>query len=246
MIDHNRLKILELRVKLLEICVICAKRGLNLQKQLICDISQELTLVLKRDIKYDFDKRIATGSTLLVGEGNLSFTCALVRKVQHPNSIIASVYEEYSELSDEAKQNVQILKDIKLQILYGLDGKKLHKTFSTLSLDTIIFQFPHTGSRESINGENPNYALARDFLCSAFCVLKKEGVVLITVVDSDYYDNMFKLEALAVLVGFKKPTKYNFNPLDYLGYEHTMTHQDESALKDYNKFTTYEFKPCSN
>ncbi len=33
-----------------------------------------------------------------------------------------------------------------------------------------------------------------------------------------------------------------FNPKDYPEYEHTMTHQEESGIDDYSKFTTYEFR----
>ena len=53
--------------------------------------------------------------------------------------------------------------------------------------------------------------------------------------------NMFKLEKLATLTGFRKPTKYAFDPSDYIGYKHTMTHQDESALENHDKFATWEF-----
>ena len=30
----------------------------------------------------------------------------------------------------------------------------------------------------------------------------------------------------------------NLNKYDYIGYKHTMTHQDESALENHNKFVT--------
>jgi hypothetical protein len=39
-----------------------------------------------------------------------------------------------------------------------------------------------------------------------------------------------------------KPTKYKFDPEDYPEYEHIMTHQDESRIEDYSKFSTWEFK----
>jgi hypothetical protein len=32
------------------------------------------------------------------------------------------------------------------------------------------------------------------------------------------------------------------DPKDYPQYEHTMTNKDESAIDDYYKFSTYEFR----
>ncbi len=36
--------------------------------------------------------------------------------------------------------------------------------------------------------------------------------------------------------------KHKFDPRDYPEYEHTMTHQDESGIENYNKFATWEFR----
>jgi len=203
---------------------------------------QNLIFIYKSLAKYDFIGRISCGTTLLVGEGNLSFTCALAKKIAFTRKIITSTYEKYSELSDEAKHNVLALSKMKIHVMHDLDGTKLHDIFRISSIDTIIFQFPHTGSREPINGKNSNYVLIYNFLNSSFQMLKKGGTVLITIVDDDYYNDMFKLEKLATLAGFRKPTKYAFDPNDYIGYKHTMTHQDGSALKNHNKFATWEFK----
>ncbi|MBL3285310.1 DUF2431 domain-containing protein [Rickettsiales endosymbiont of Paramecium tredecaurelia] len=118
----------------------------------------------------------------------------------------------------------------------------MHQNFYSNAFDTIIFQFPHSGSREGINGVNANYVLVRNFIISASHILKRDGVVLITVVDSDFYNNMFRFDELAQELRISQPIKYKFNPKDYLEYEHTMTHQDESGIDDYSKFATYEFR----
>ncbi len=201
-----------------------------------------IRLIYKSLPKYGFIKRISSGVTLLVGEGNLSFTCALARKIAFIHKIITSTHEKCSELSDETKHNVRALNKMKIHVMHGIDGTKLHDIFRISSIDTIIFQFPHTGSREPINGKNSNYVLVYNFLNSSFQMLKKGGAVLITIVDNDYYNDMFKLEKLAILAGFRKPTKYAFDPNDYIGYKHTMTHHDGSALENHNKFATWEFK----
>lgn len=108
--------------------------------------------------------------------------------------------------------------------------------------DIIIFQFPRAGSREGINGVNASYILVKNFIISASYILKRSGVILITIVDSDFYNNMFRFVELAEGLGISKPVKYKFNPKDYPEYEHTMTHQEENGIADYSKFVTYEFR----
>ena len=88
--------------------------------------------------------------------------------------------------------------------------------------------------------------LVHDFLISAAQQLKKDGVAIITVVDTDYYNSIFNFEKLAKLIGFCSPVKYTFEPEDFPGYKHTMSHQDGDALEGYEKFATWEFKICTN
>jgi hypothetical protein len=72
--------------------------------------------------------------------------------------------------------------------------------------------------------------------------LKRRGAILITIVDSDFYNNMFRFNELAEELGIKSPIKYKFDPKDYPEYEHTMTHQEENGIDDYSKFTSWEFR----
>ena len=84
--------------------------------------------------------------------------------------------------------------------------------------------------------------MVRNFIISASHILKRDGVVLLTVVASDFYNNMFRFDELAKELRISMPTKYKFDPRDYPEYENTMTHQDESGIDDYYKFATYEFR----
>lgn len=77
---------------------------------------------------------------------------------------------------------------------------------------------------------------------SALKQLTQNGRIIITIVDSDFYNNIFQLEELANLLGLKSPTKYKFIPEEYNGYQHSMTHEDESAIGKYTNFATWEFK----
>lgn len=191
------LKILELRTKVFDLNLKQIERGYYSKTKELRALDRELYMLYKSITKYDFLSKIKKGNTLLVGEGNLSFTISLVKKLQFLPNLITSTYEHYSELSEYAQFNAQLLKQAGIKVLYGLDGTKLHKNFYSNSFDTIIFQFPHSGSREGINGVNANYVLVRNFIISASHILKRDGVVLITVVDSDFYNNMFRFDELA-------------------------------------------------
>jgi len=53
--------------------------------------------------KFDFVSRINTRRTLLVGEGNFSFTLSLLKKSKGYTNILTSCFEEASSLSNLAK-----------------------------------------------------------------------------------------------------------------------------------------------
>lgn len=239
---HCALRILELRTKVLDLNLNQIERGYYSQTKELRALDHKLHMLYKRITKYDFISKIKKGNTLLVGEGNLSFTISLVQKLQLLSSLITSTYEDYSELSECARTNAKLLKRAGIKVLHGLDATELHKNFYSNAFDKVIFQFPHSGSREGINGINANYVLVKKFITSASYILKTDGVILITIVDSDFYNNTFRFDELAEELRISQPTKYKFNPKDYPEYEHTMTHQEESGIDDYSKFATYEFR----
>ena len=232
------LEILELRTKVFDLNLKQIEQGYYSKAKELRALDHELYMLYKSITKYDFISKIKEDSTLLVGEGNLSFTISLVQKLQLLPSLITSTYEDYSELSECARANAKLLKRAGIKVLHGLDATELHKNF----FDTIIFQFPHSGSREGINGINANYVLVKKFITSASYILKTDGVILITIVDSDFYNNTFRFDELAEELRISQPTKYKFNPKDYPEYEHTMTHQEENGIDDYSKFINYEFR----
>lgn len=108
--------------------------------------------------------------------------------------------------------------------------------------DTIVFQFPHTGSRGSVQGHHPNFILVRDFLKSAALQLRIVGKVLIAAVDSPHYQGAFQCDEAAKIAGFSPPESYPFDPDAFPGYEHTMTHQRGSALDEHQRFLTWVFR----
>jgi len=239
---HCALRILELRTELFNFNLKQMEQGCYGQTKSLMALDRKLCVLYKSITKYDFISNIKEGNTLLVGEGNLSFTINLIKKLKLLPKLITSTYECYSELSECAGFNAKLLKQAGIKVLHGLDATLLHKQFYSNAFDTIIFQFPHSGSREGINGINANYVLVKKFIVSASYILKTDGAILITIVDSDFYNNMFRFDELAEDLGISQPVKYKFDPKDYPEYEHTMTHQEESGIDDYSKFATYEFR----
>lgn len=206
-------------------------------------IDEQLVGLLHKAINFDFVGEVAEGKTLLVGEGNLSFSVSLAkRKRINPYHLTATTFEKVRNLPSEAIENTEKLKDLGVLVLHGVNATRLSATLGTLRFDNIIFQFPHTGSREPIEGHNPNFILIRDFLISAKHHITQSGKVLISAVDNPHYRGAFQFDDAAEQAGFQQPEMYPFNPSLFLGYVHSMTHEDGSALNDHKKFGTWVFK----
>lgn len=167
------LRVLELRTKLFDFHLKQIDQGYYGQTEELRALDHKLYKLYKSLSKYDFVSKIKEGNTLLVGEGNLSFIISLAKKLKLLPNLIASTYEDYSELSEYAGLNAKLLQQAGIKVLYGLDGTKLHKNFYSTTFDTIIFQFPHSGSREGINGVNANYVLVKKIYNICFLYFKK-------------------------------------------------------------------------
>ncbi len=96
------------------------------------------------------------GDTLLVCEGNMSFAKSLLAlptaQITH---ITATTFEKEKDLSDETIENANLLKRVGAFIIHDVDATKLEASFKPHQFDTIIFQFPNVGSRDTKHGHNP-------------------------------------------------------------------------------------------
>ena len=92
-------------------------------------------------------------------------------------------------------------------------------------------------------GHTTNHVLIRKFLRSALAHLSEEGCVLITAVDNAYYNGMFKFEDAADFADYHAPHCMDFDPAQFSGYSYTNTNDDDRAIEDHKKFTTWIFKP---
>ncbi len=157
-------------------------------------LTQELKfLTFKQAQPFNFVRQISLGQTLLIGEGNFSFALSLV-KLQPglSRNIHASVPTAQVHASDQAKTNASTLINRGVDIIYDMDGTKLQNKYAPNTFQTIIFQFPNVASRKPLFNTNPNAVLTRRFLSSAQSVLKTNGKIIITTVDSPHYRGAFQ------------------------------------------------------
>jgi hypothetical protein len=68
------------------------------------------------------------------------------------------------------------------------------------------------------------------------------GQVLISAVDNPHYRGAFQFDKAAEASEFFTPDVYPFDPEEFPGYTHTLTHQDGSALDNHETFSTWVFK----
>jgi Domain of unknown function (DUF2431) len=203
---------------------------------------------LERELKtispvFKLTKALEKGKTLLVGEGNLSFTLSLIKNSSvKPWDLTASTFEKELELSESAKENRKLLVSKGVRVLNGVDATNLSNKFGSKKFDNVVFQFPNVASRESVEGRNPNFILIRDFLISSKSQLHPYGKIYISAVDNKHYEGVFNFEEAAEIAGFKNQKKYSFYPAEFPEYQHIMTHQDESGIDNYNKFGTWVFE----
>ncbi|MGH1455215.1 MAG: Rossmann-like fold-containing protein [Alphaproteobacteria bacterium] len=179
--------------------------------------------------------------TLFVGEGNLSFAKSLLFLPCGITSITATTFEKQKEISDETKDNATILHCHGATVFHGVDAARLNDRLGKREYNTIIFQFPNVGSRDSKYGQNPNHIMIRKFLENAKDHLSAGGKILITAVDAPYYDGVFRFEDAANFAGCKITETYPFDPRVFRGYSHINTLDDESAIKDHKRFVTRVF-----
>jgi hypothetical protein len=67
------------------------------------------------------------------------------------------------------------------------------------------------------------------------------GLVIISTVDSPFYEGAFKMNEAARKAGFAAPTIYTFDAKDYPGYTHQNTANEESAADGHTAFATFVF-----
>ena len=179
--------------------------------------------------------------TLLVGEGNLSFAKSLLFLPCEIISMTATTFEKQKGISKETKDNAMILHCHGATVFHGVDATRLNDRLGKRENDTIIFQFPNVGSRDPKYGQNQNHIMIRKFLENAKDHLCDGGKILITTVDTSYYEGVFRFEDAAKFSGCKITQSHPFDPSVFRGYSHVNTLDVESAMRDHKRFVTRVF-----
>ncbi|MEO1200243.1 MAG: Rossmann-like fold-containing protein [Pseudomonadota bacterium] len=204
-----------------------------------------LKYALSTQSKLDFVRMATTGSSLFVGEGNLSFSLGIARQLEtiERARLVASTFESACKWSDETVSNARQLIGLGCTVLDKLDARSIDREFGAEVFDFIGFQFPNVGSRKLKHGRNPNHVLLRRFLKSAANAISRHGAICVTTVNNPYYDGAFSVDDAARWAGLPKPVAYRFDPDDYAGYFHTNTlDQSVSSIGSTEEFVTFVFR----
>jgi hypothetical protein len=232
-LETERLELSCIRLDLLAVKALIANRR---------QVFNNETAPVRKRTPFDFGAATYKGRTLLVGEGNFSFSSSLVQQFpKSASNIYATCQAKLTDVSDGVLSVSQALTKAGAFVGFSVDGTKLYRNFPSRFLSTIVFQFPNAGSRASSNGLTTSHQLICAFLRSAETVLAIGGQIVITIVDTHYYHGVFDLKRAADLAGFKVESAHPFYRSHYAGYQHSNSGPTPSALQAYRSCTTYVF-----
>mmetsp|Transcript_95589 Transcript_95589/g.309681 ORF Transcript_95589/g.309681 Transcript_95589/m.309681 type:complete len:303 (-) Transcript_95589:104-1012(-) len=207
---------------------------------------------------------VAGDVILLVGEGDLSFACALLRRLGASAYLIATVFDSEKALRQKypaAAGNARRLLSAGMQVIYEVDCRELHERTEFIGAFTkIVFNFPHLGGDVEEAGVEEHRALLGAFLASAGRCLEPlpAAEVHITLKSGEPYAS-WRVEQLAKQAsgaeGDASPLlrcdrQVPFEASKYRGYSHRRTRGDAYAqargLGEENVVSgarTYVFRP---
>lgn len=171
-------------------------------------------------------------SILLIGEGNFSFSNALVNTFNAAENITATCLDSETVLHQkysDAQENIENLNENGGTVIYDFDctslkcAKSLNERF-----DKIVFNFPHVGL--GIKDQDRNI-IANQKLISSFIKIfapklssiskgdSKDGEIIITVKTGTPYD-LWNVKKIGKDCNVVCKTSFQFQPQLYEGYEH--------------------------
>jgi len=183
----------------------------------------------------------STDRTLIIGDGNFSFSLALARLFGSGSNITATSYDTEHTVTqkyEEASQKLVLLQELGTTIFHGVDATQLHiylpqnqkgKSYNLAKLsppyDRIIFNFPHAGAGIKDQARNvfTNQQLLLGFFQSSQSLLSEEGEIHVTLRTGLPYDKweIVKLAGSTQALRLRNVIPFDFTL--YEGYEHRRT-----------------------
>jgi len=200
----------------------------------------EYIQTLKRG-EYDLVDHVASGKTLLVGEGNLSFARSLARKGRvDPKNLVVTTYEAEANLSPAALRNARALRERGATVLHGVDATDLRATFGDTKFDTILFNYPLRTAASRAELTAANRELLAGFFRSSAGQLNEGGSAVVTLIDKPFYRG-WRIGEQAAAAGFEPVLQTPSQLGNFPGYQPVTTYPNVTP-PDFTNAITYVFR----
>ncbi|CAD7936947.1 unnamed protein product [Amoebophrya sp. A120] len=181
------------------------------------------------------DVELADQEVLVVGDGDLSFSCSFALHINDIKQLTATVYEKedefrrrYGEMSETAGLvNLKTLEMYGCNLLFGVDATNIYDSLVKSGVipagswefkkyDCVLWNFPYPIEWRAWNVKEKSTALLRNFFASARHFVKAEGHLRIALL-MNQYDN-WRIEESSLAAGLRLERMEKFEKGKYKYY----------------------------